>query len=208
MEMAEIEEDEGTEAAEPADGPALPEQHEFFKMPAKVGHVPVADKPLGWDPKHRFEKLYPPVRLPVQTVERYSFGSPELEPNQLFFGDNLHVMRSLPNESIDLIYIDPPFFSGRNYNVLFGDQNELRSFKDIWEGCLNGYLVWLNARLYEMKRLLTRSGSLFVHLDWHASHYVKVELDKLSVTTTSRTRSSGTTAEEVHRRGASRGSTT
>jgi hypothetical protein len=44
------------------------------------------------------------------------------------------VMRQLPSESIDLIYIDPPFFSGRHYNVIFGDQNELRSFSDIWEG--------------------------------------------------------------------------
>lgn len=63
--------------------------------------------------------------------------------------------------------------------MLFGDQNELRSFKDIWEGGLNGYLVWLNARLYEMKRLLKKTGTLLVHLDWHASHYVKVELDKI-----------------------------
>jgi adenine-specific DNA-methyltransferase len=158
---------------------ALPEQHDFYKMPAKFGHVPVAEEPLGWDRRRRFEHLYPRVRLPTQVVERFEFGSPDLEPNRLYFGDNLHVMRSLPSESIDLIYIDPPFFSQRNYNVLFGDQNELRSFQDIWEGGLNGYVVWLNARLYEMKRLLKPSGSIFVHLDWHASHYVKVELDKL-----------------------------
>jgi DNA modification methylase len=168
---------EGAGAAEPE--VALPDQHDFYKMPAKFGHVPVAEEPLGWDRKRRFEALYPRVELPFQVVERVECGSPKLEPNRLFFGDNLHIMRSLPNESIDLIYIDPPFFSQRNYNVLFGDQNELRSFKDIWDGGLNGYLVWLNARLYEMKRLLTPTGSIFVHLDWHASHYVKVELDKL-----------------------------
>jgi len=166
--------DDGAQAV-----PALPEQHDFYKMPAKFGHVPVAEEPLGWDRRRRFEHLYPRVRLPTQVVERFEFGSPQLEPNRLYFGDNLHVMRSLPSESIDLIYIDPPFFSQRNYNVLFGDQNELRSFQDIWEGGLNGYVVWLNARLYEMKRLLKPSGSLFVHLDWHAGHYVKVELDKL-----------------------------
>jgi DNA modification methylase len=99
--------------------------------------------------------------------------------NRLFFGDNLHVMRQLPSKSIDLIYIDPPFFSGRNYNVIFGDKNEVRSFSDIWEGGMPGYLVWLNARLFEMKRLLKDSGSIYVHLDWHASHYVKVEMDKI-----------------------------
>jgi DNA modification methylase len=175
--MAEAETQAGGEAT--ALGPALPEQHDFYKMPAKFGHVPVAEEPLGWDKQQRFEKLYPRVSLPTQVVERIEFGSPELDPNRLYFGDNLHVMRSLPSESIDLIYIDPPFFSQQTYNVLFGDQNELRSFKDIWEGGMNGYLTWLNARLYEMKRLLKKSGLLVVHLDHHATHYVKVELDRL-----------------------------
>ncbi|MFZ2114706.1 MAG: site-specific DNA-methyltransferase [Solirubrobacteraceae bacterium] len=166
-------------AVPPDDAPSLPEQHDFYKMPAKFGHVPVAEEPLGWDPKRRFEHLYPRVSLPFQIVERFQFGSPELAPNQLFFGDNLHVMRSLPSESVALIYIDPPFFSQKTYNILFGDQNELRSFRDIWDGGLNGYLAWLNARLYEMKRLLTPGGCIYVHVDWHAAHYVKVELDKL-----------------------------
>jgi DNA modification methylase len=88
-------------------------------------------------------------------------------------------MRQLPSQSIDLIYIDPPFFSGKQYNVIFGDQNELRSFLDIWESGLPGYLIWLNARLYEMKRLLKKTGSIVVHCDWHASHYIKVEMDKI-----------------------------
>jgi site-specific DNA-methyltransferase (adenine-specific) len=89
------------------------------------------------------------------------------------------VMRMLPSNSIDLLYIDPPFFSGRNYNVIFGDKNEVRSFTDIWEGGMPGYLVWLNARLYEMKRLLKPSGNMVLHLDWHAVHYAKVEMDKI-----------------------------
>ena len=88
-------------------------------------------------------------------------------------------MRQLPSASVDLIYIDPPFFSNRQYNVIWGDQNEERSFSDIWEGGLDGYLVWLNARLYEMKRLLKPTGSIYVHCDWHASHYIKVEMDKI-----------------------------
>ncbi len=88
-------------------------------------------------------------------------------------------MRTLPSESIDLIYIDPPFFSNRVYNVIWGDQNEERSFSDIWEGGLDGYLIWLNARLYEMKRILKPTGSIYVHCDWHASHYIKVEMDKI-----------------------------
>ena len=141
----------------------LPAQEEFFRPPVRFGSVPVEEKPLGFDAKKGYKKLFPPIMLPTQVVERVSFGHPELEPNRLFWGDNLHVMRSLPSESIDLIYIDPPFFSGRNYNVIFGDKNELRSFADIWEGGMSGYLIWLNARLVEMKRLLKPTGSIYVH---------------------------------------------
>ncbi len=158
---------------------ALPEQEEFWRPPTRFGSVPVEKEPLGWDRRRGFRKLYPAVYLPFQVVERISFGHPNIEPNRLFWGDNLHVMRQLPSESIDLIYIDPPFFSGRNYNVIFGDQNELRSFTDIWEGGMPGYLVWLNARLYEMKRLLNKTGSIYVHCDWHAAHYIKLEMDKV-----------------------------
>ncbi|HQM38143.1 MAG TPA: site-specific DNA-methyltransferase, partial [Candidatus Bipolaricaulis anaerobius] len=158
---------------------ALPTQEEFWRPPTRFGSVPVEKEPLGWDRRKGFRKLFPAVYLPFQVVERVKFGHPELEPNRLFWGDNLHVMRQLPSESIDLIYIDPPFFSGKQYNVIFGDQNELRSFSDIWEGGMPGYLIWLNARLYEMKRLLKKTGSIYVHCDWHASHYIKVEMDAM-----------------------------
>jgi DNA modification methylase len=165
---------EGDERAD-----ALPQQEEFWRPPVRFGSVPVEKEPLGWDRRRGFRKLFPQVMLPFQVVERVAFGHPELEPNRLFWGDNLHVMRQLPSESIDLIYIDPPFFSGRQYNVIFGDQNELRSFSDIWEDGMPGYLIWLNARLFEMKRLLKKTGSIYVHCDHHASHYIKVEMDKI-----------------------------
>ena len=51
----------------------------------------------------------------------------------------------------------------------------MRSFTDIWEGGMPAYLIWLNARLYEMKRLLKKTGSIYVHCDWHASHYIKAD---------------------------------
>jgi len=176
------------EAVKDATVVALPEQKEFFKIPARFGHVPVAEEPLGYDKERRFEHHFPRIELPFQPVDTIEtavgkrFEQSEVFPNglnRLFFGDCLHVMRMLPSESIDLIYIDPPFFSGRNYNILFGDKNEVRSFSDIWEGGMPGYIIWLNARLYEMKRLLKPSGSIYVHLDWHASHYIKCEMDKL-----------------------------
>lgn len=164
---------------EDGDDTGIPDQEEFFRSPARFGSIPVEAFPLGWDRRQKFNKLYPFVSLPTQVVERVSFGNPQLPPNRLFWGDNLHVMRQLPSESIDLIYIDPPFFSGRPYNVIFGDQNEMRSFSDIWDDGMPGYLEWMNARVFEMKRVLRETGSLLLHLDWHASHYVKVELDKI-----------------------------
>lgn len=174
----------------------IPQQAEFYQLPTRFGAVPVDEAPLGWEVETRrretkitkFEHAYPRIYLPFQEVQRVEFGygdkfeKTELFPtgaNRLFFGDNLHIMRQLPSKSVDLFYLDPPFFSGRNYNVIFGDNNEIRSFSDIWEGGMPGYLIWLNARLYEMKRLLKDTGSICVHLDWHASHYVKIELDKI-----------------------------
>ncbi len=157
----------------------IPQQAEFFKTPIRFGNIPVDTLPLGCDEKEQYRGKYPKISLPFQTVEKISFGHKDLEPNQLIFGDNLHVMRSLLSNSIDLIYIDPPFFSGRNYNIVFGDANEVRSFTDIWEGGMPGYLIWLNARLLEMKRLLKPTGSIFVHCDYHAAHYIKIELDKI-----------------------------
>ena len=158
---------------------ALPDQEEFWRPPVRFGSVPIEKEPLGWDRRRGYRKFFPSVSLPFQIVDRVQFGHTEFTPNRLLWGDNLHVMRQLPSDSIDLIYIDPPFFSGREYNVIFGDQNELRSFSDIWEGGMPGYLIWLNARLYEMKRLLKKTGCLAVHLDRHAGHYVKIELDKI-----------------------------
>ena len=159
---------------------ALPQQEEFYRAPVRFGSIPVEAAPKGWDRQQGFRKHYPLVRLPTQIVERVKLGNDEPhEPNRLIWGDNLHVMRQIPNNSVDLIYIDPPFFSGREYNVIWGDNNELRSFNDIWEGGMDGYLIWLNARLLEMKGLLKPTGSMYVHCDWHASHYIKVEMDKI-----------------------------
>ena len=156
----------------------LPQQDAFFKMPKRFGTVPdVSKKPLGWR-KGGYEHLYPHVKLPAQRLDTLSFGV-QGDPNKLYWGDNLHIMRTLPSESIDLIYIDPPFFSGRDYKMIFEDQNEIITFNDIWDGGLPTYQIWLNARLVEMKRLLKKTGSIYVHLDWHASHYIKVEMDKI-----------------------------
>jgi DNA modification methylase len=100
--------------------------------------------------------------------------------NQLILGDNLEILKSLESDSIDLIYLDPPFFSNRNYEVIWGDAGEIRSFQDRWSGGIDHYLAWLKERVVEMHRLLKPTGSIFLHCDWHANAHIRVYvLDKV-----------------------------
>ena len=111
--------------------------------------------------------------------------------NLLLHGDCLDVIRDYQNilrGQVRLIYIDPPFLSGSNYtiktrsrgNSLAADAlKEEEAYSDRWEGGLEEYLEFIRVRLKAMKPLLKDDGSLWVHLDWHVSHYVKVILDEL-----------------------------
>lgn len=78
--------------------------------------------------------------------------------NKLILGDNLEILRQLDSESIDLIYLDPPFFSNRNYEVIWGDSGEVRSFQDRWSGGMDHYIDWLKERVIEMHRILKPKG--------------------------------------------------
>jgi DNA modification methylase len=93
-----------------------------------------------------------------------------LETGVLYCGDNLQRLSMLPSESVDLIYLDPPFFSNRNYEVIWGDEAEVRSFEDRWEGGVKHYVGWMRDRAMEMHRVLKRTGSFYLHCDPHASH--------------------------------------
>lgn len=100
--------------------------------------------------------------------------------NQLILGDCLDVLKTLPDESVDLCYIDPPFFSNRNYEVVWGDAGEVRSFEDRWSGGMDHYIGWLKERVVEIKRVLKPTGSFYLHCDWHADAYIRVYiLDKV-----------------------------
>ena len=94
--------------------------------------------------------------------------------NRLILGDNLEIMKTLESESIDLIYLDPPFFSNRNYEVIWGDEGEIRSFQDRWSGGIEHYIAWLKERVEQMHRVLKSTGSFFLHCDWHADAYIRV----------------------------------
>lgn len=136
--------------------------------------------------------------------------------NQLFYGDNLEVLRRhIPGASVDLIYLDPPFNSRQDYNVLFAEKDGNRSasqitaFKDTWEWneeaarsyeevveqggrvaeamralrtLLGGsdmlaYLAMMAPRLVELRRVLKPTGSIYLHCDPTASHYLKLLMD-------------------------------
>ena len=105
--------------------------------------------------------------------------------NLLFWSDNLQALHYLIldfKEEIDLIYIDPPFFSGTNYSVKIeqdGETYDSIAYHDHWNKDLDSYLQMLYERLVLFKELLSDKGLLFVHLDWHASHYIRVMLDEI-----------------------------
>ncbi len=137
--------------------------------------------------------------------------------NQLYYGDNLHVLRDhLAGESVDLIYLDPPFNSKRDYNLLFkspkgqASEAQIEAFEDTWqwntqaerefdellhqpntdvaqmmqalraflgENDMMAYLTMMANRLLQLHRVLKPTGSLYLHCDPTASHYLKIVLD-------------------------------
>jgi site-specific DNA-methyltransferase (adenine-specific) len=145
--------------------------------------------------------------------------------NQLFFGDNLDVLyQHLKDESVDLVYLDPPFNSNQDYNVLFREQDgtrsaaQVRAFEDTWrwdqaaadafqqvvesggkvsqamqafrtflgETDMLAYLSIMAPRLVELRRVLKSTGSLYLHCDPTASHYLKLLMDAVFGPTTFR----------------------
>jgi DNA modification methylase len=139
--------------------------------------------------------------------------------NRLYFGDNLQILcKEIPSESIDLVYLDPPFNSNASYNVLFkeksGEQSaaQIRAFDDTWHWTLESasvyqdvvqsgprkladllqamasflghndmmaYLVMMAVRLVELHRVLKVTGSIYLHCDSTASHYLRLVMDAI-----------------------------
>ena len=98
----------------------------------------------------------------------------------LYRGDCLDVMeQKIAADSVDLIYLDPPFFSNKKYEKIWGDEAEVRSFEDRWAGGVEVYSQWMAERLRACHRVLKPTGSLFLHCDWHASHHLRLRLDEI-----------------------------
>jgi site-specific DNA-methyltransferase (adenine-specific) len=145
---------------------------------------------LNWTGKHRANPQ--PASL-IQDSILYpgGFGYPNAHPqSRLFFGDNLGLMSALLPEyegRVNLIYADPPFFTNRKFSARIGrgedsrkpDEWELADgYHDHWHD-LDDYLDFLYQRLALMYRLLSPSGTLYLHLDWHADAYARLILDEL-----------------------------
>ena len=104
--------------------------------------------------------------------------------NSLYLGDNKDVMARLLQDGltdkIRLIYIDPPFGIGNDRHVEVGNGiSEQKAYADSWGKSLDTYLQMMYERLCLMKDLLAANGSIYVHLDYHTSHYIKVMMDEL-----------------------------
>jgi DNA modification methylase len=101
-----------------------------------------------------------------------------LDTRVVYCGDNLEQLAKLPDACVDLIYIDPPFNSNRNYEVFWGETREKRAFADRHEST-RAYIDYMRPRCVQLARVLKKTGSFYYHCDWHASHYVKVMLDQI-----------------------------
>jgi len=103
-----------------------------------------------------------------------------METDIIYCGDCTEVMRGyIPDNSIDLIYADPPFFTEQSYEVIWGNGYERRAFEDRWKGGLQNYIAWMDSKLRECHRVLKNSGSMYLHCDWHAGHYLKKKMDEI-----------------------------
>ena len=145
------------------------------------------------------------VALPFQTVETVNESAQErqrslffTEPeqtewrNRLIWGDKKYVLPALAADlggMVDLVYIDPPFFTGDDFSFSINVDGEdftrepnlieQKAYRDTWGSGLDGYLAWFHSSLVYLYELLAETGSIYVHLDWHVGHFVKVVLDEV-----------------------------
>lgn len=101
-----------------------------------------------------------------------------IDTRVIYCGDCLDQLRKMPDACVDLIYIDPPFNSNRNYEVFWGETKEKRAFEDR-HASTQAYIEFMRPRCVELARVLKNTGSFYYHCDWHASHYIKVMLDQV-----------------------------
>ncbi len=118
-----------------------------------------------------------PVKPKVSQASRLRLAR-VVDTRILYRGDCLRQLANIPDGVVDLIYIDPPFHSGRTHEVLFEDPNEVRAFQD-HHGSIDDYIAYMRPRCVELFRVLNPHGTFYFHCDWHAGHYIKEMLDRI-----------------------------
>lgn len=103
----------------------------------------------------------------------------DVSQNNVICGDCKDWLPYVPKESVDLIYIDPPFFSNRNYEIIWGNGFELRSFGDRWKGGIEHYMKWMKERLIKAYGCLKPTGSFFLHCDYRANYLLRILLNEI-----------------------------
>lgn len=96
----------------------------------------------------------------------------------ILLGDCLEQLKNIPNETVDLIYLDPPFYTQRTHLLKTRDNSKEYSFDDNWES-IQAYFNFIKERLVECRRILKETGSIFLHCDKTASHYLRLALDEV-----------------------------
>ena len=145
---------------------------------------------LNWSSKTPPAPISAALRINSRIYPHGAGYPSEIPDNRVILGDNLAVMSALLAEyegKINLIYVDPPFFTNRRFSARVGRGEDSRrpqdwlladGYQDNWEN-IDAYLDMLYPRLYLMHRLLAPTGSLYLHLDWHANHYARLLLDEI-----------------------------
>lgn len=163
---------------------------------------------LIWDGKYDAAgRRVAPLRvaLPFQTVETVNESAQDRQRslfftereqtewrNRLIWGDKKYVLPALAADlagAVDLVYIDPPFFTGDDFSFSINVEGEdftkepnlieQKAYRDTWGAGLDGYLGWFHSTIVYLHELLADTGSIFVHLDWHVGHQAKLILDEI-----------------------------
>jgi len=103
-----------------------------------------------------------------------------MKTNVVYCGDCKDILiEKIPEESIDLIYLDPPFFSGVNYEKIWKNGAEDKAYQEYWKEGINGFIRFMEGRLSLCKDVLKPTGSIYLHCDWHASAHLRLLMDRI-----------------------------
>lgn len=130
---------------------------------------------------HRYavETKHPHVLTERGAMKQLETSERKMKLNTIYCGDCAQVLAYFPERSIDLIYIDPPFFSNKQYEIIWGNGYELRAFEDRWKGGIKNYIAWMEPKIRECYKVLKPTGSMYLHCDWHADAHLRLLMDRV-----------------------------